>query len=1046
MKLPHLFLVLALAVAAWAADTPPVPPPLIYVPYDKVPSADPKGSGVMLPYEEFRRLWEAAQRPADPLRPQMGAALTAFELTGAVEGERAVLRLSGTAVAFEAGWSSVELPAGLMVSNLRGEDDRLVLQRDGGNLVLHLPAPGTWRFSAEVAAPVARDASGGRSLNLVLPNAGSGRLDLLLPEAGAELTVQPALAVESKPEAAGGTRVRAVVGGQEAVVLSWRAPVAAAAGEALVLCDSRVDVRIGERAITTDLKLALTVLRRPIADLALRLPAGTQVLAVESPGLRTWELVGDELRLHGHEPREGAIPVHLRLERLLPAAGGATRPLELALPVVLGSERQIGVLTLICDEGLAVAVGTHEGLSQVDPREAGVEGATAAFRFLSPPPALALTVQRLEADLRVQLHQLVRLAVDETRIDVVAELAVRRAGVFTLVAPVPHGWELVDASGLAIDDTRITGEANARRLELALRARLLGDGRLVLRFRAPPALPRQGTVPALDVGLLTIDGARQARGSLAIAAPKSWALTAASAESLAGADARAVAGDALLADALRGLRDDEEVALAWSWLGQAHGPVLAAAPRSRELIAHHEELVTVAEGGLHRTITWRGEVRYSAAPLLRLRLPTALAASAQVKAAGLSERVVAAAADGQSTIELRFQTPLLGAFAITAELSEAMPRLEAGKPVTLTLAPVTLDDTTRRSALIAVARDGSLTIAASADGLDRIAAADLPPTLQAPGTVAAFRGNATAALKLTTERHDLVALTDAAIPRVIYRAVLGEDRRLRVAATVNVSSRGRPHLELRLPEGADLLEVAVDGRTTRPSRRSDGALVVPLGERAAASGDHLVAFAYEQPLGEGGLGDSAALAIALPTVGSAAEGRTIPVEQTALALWLPERLAAVAAGGDLRKQPAYSLALPEARSDGLTVAIPQVGQRLDLARLGDGGTVQLRLLSWRSLSIIGGVAGLLVAVLGWLLRRRPRAANALIAAALAVAVLAGASSEAWLPLAGGCVSGAVVAALCAGVSAIRRWRASRSVAAPPAPPAPPSDPWQVEKP
>jgi len=134
-----------------------------------------------------------------------------------------------------------------------------------------------------------------------------------------------------------------------------------------------------------------------------------------------------------------------------------------------------GVLVLNGDEGLAVAVTTHEGLSQVDPREANAEGAVAAFRFLSPPPPLTITALSLEADLRVQLHQFVRLAVDETRIDVIAELVVRRAGVFALVAPLPVGWELVDASGLAIDDSRVSGDGATRKLELALRARLLGD-------------------------------------------------------------------------------------------------------------------------------------------------------------------------------------------------------------------------------------------------------------------------------------------------------------------------------------------------------------------------------------------------------------------------------------------------------------------------------------------------------------------------------------------------------------------------------------------
>ena len=106
-----LILATALLASSWAAEPTPTPPPLVYVPYDKLPPTDPKGAGVLLPYEEFRRLWEASQKPAvDPNKPPVGAALTAFELTGTVVGESANLRLSGTVVALATGWSSITLP------------------------------------------------------------------------------------------------------------------------------------------------------------------------------------------------------------------------------------------------------------------------------------------------------------------------------------------------------------------------------------------------------------------------------------------------------------------------------------------------------------------------------------------------------------------------------------------------------------------------------------------------------------------------------------------------------------------------------------------------------------------------------------------------------------------------------------------------------------------------------------------------------------------------------------------------------------------------
>lgn len=1017
-------ILLILGVLGLALAGEPTPPPLVYVPYEKLPSGDPKGAGVMLPYEEFRRLWEASQRPAiDPSKPPVGAALTAFALEGAVEGDRAVLRLSGSAVALAVGWSTIALPPGMAVSNLRSPDDRLVLERGAGTLRLHLPAPGVWTFTAEVAAPVQRDAAGGRRLDLVLPSAGSGRIDLLLPEAGAELAVAPAMAVATTTEE-GRTRVRAVVGGQPALGLTWRAPVAAAAGEALILSEGRAIVTVGERSVTTQVGLDVQILRRAISLLEIRLPDGEQVLAVECPGLRTWEVVAGVLRLHGHEAREGSLRIAVRLERLLPPATPAPRILQLGLPQIVGAERQTGVIALFADEGLSLTVSAHEGLLQLDPRQADAEAAVAAFRYLAPPPPIAVSALRLEADLRVHLHQLVRLAADETRIDVSAELSVRRAGVFTLAGLLPEGWDLVEAGGLEIDDTRIIGSGSERRLELALRSRLIGDGRLHLRFRAPAALPREAAAPRLATGVFALDGARMAKGTLAIAVPRSWSLSAVAAEGLAGTDARSAAADPLLAEAVRSLRDDEEVALAWTWLGRPPVPVLAAAPRSRELIAHQEEQVTVGEGGVRRVVTWRGEVRYSAAPTLTVSLPADLAATAQIRMAGLAEKSTQPGPDGSAIIELRFQTPLIGSFTAVLETNQAMPRLEAGKPASLVLEPIALQAATRRTVISAIARDGSLTIAASATGLDILAAADLPPSLQGPGTIAAFRGSEPAALNLSVERHDLVELTDAAIPLAGYRAVLGDDGRLRASGTVQVNNRSRPHLELRLPADAELLEVAVDERPTRPSRRADGTLVIPLGERGSVGGAHVVRFAYEQPVLPGTLGGNATVALVLPTVGGAGGGRAIPVERTTLSLWVPSRLAAIGGSGDLQRQQPGTIA-PPVEGKGLTVSIPEVGTRIDLARLGDGGQIGLRLLAHGLLGSLGVACAIVIGGLGFWQRRRPRLVIGLVGAATIACVLAAGAAPAWLPIAQGCAAGGIVAAAATSLSALRRWRSAR---------------------
>lgn len=1012
--------ILILAACLACAGETAQAPPLVYVPYDKVPALDPAGAGVMLPYQEFRRLWEAAQRPAeDPAKPPVGAALASYALTGAVDGERAVLQLSGSAVALANGWSSVALPPGLAIAGLRSADDRLVLERTQGSLRLHLPAPGIWTFTAEVAVPAPRDPGGTRRIGLPLPAAGSGTLDLLLPDAGAEVAAEPALAMTCSAGAAGGTRVRATIGGQAGLALTWRAPIAATAGQALVLCEARHALTVGERAVAVRSAMDVRVLRRPVDGFAIRLPEGSQVLAVECPGLRTWDAADGVLRLQLHEAADGAFAIVVRSERLLPPAAQPTRQLAIALPELSGAERQTGSIALLADEGLALTVATQDGLAQIDPRQIDAAGAVAAFRFLAPPPPLGVAAMRLEPDLRAHLHQLVRLGADETRIDVVAELSVRRSGIFALASVLPDGWELVDAGGLEIDDARTVAVADGRRLELALRTRLIGEGRLNLRFRAPPALPREGAMPPLATGILAIEGARLLRGSLAVAAPRSWAVGASAADGLSGADVRSASGSPQLAEPVRGLREDEEVALAWTWLGRVPSLELSAAPRSRELIAHQEELVAIGDGGVRRTITWRGEVRYAAATSLRISLPADLAAGAQIKAPGLAERAVQPGPDGSASVELRFQTPLLGAFTVVLECTQAMPRLEAGRPVRLAVQPIALLGATRRTCMRAIARDGSLTVAASAAGMDALSVADLPPSLQGAGTVAAFRGSDPAALDLAIERHDLVELTDAAVGTHAVRAVLGEDGRLRAVAAVLMENRGRPHLELRLPAGADLLEVAVDGRATRPSRRADGSLMVPLGERGAAAGSRIVRYAYEQPVGSG-----ASIAIDLPQVGGGAGGRAIPVERTVLSLWMPQGAQALRVAGDLRRRDAAERFEAPQDGTGLTVSIPEIGTRLDLVRLGDGGQVRLRLAGAGQLTAAAIGCGLAFAILGVLLRRRARWLAVLGIMAIAATLVAAAAPAAWRAIALGCAGGAATILLLAASALLRRRHAA----------------------
>jgi hypothetical protein len=240
----------------------------------------------------------------------------------------------------------------------------------------------------------------------------------------------------------------------------------------------------------------------------------------------------------------------------------------------------------------------------------------------------------------------------------------------------------------------------------------------------------------------------------------------------------------------------------------------------------------------------------------------------------------------------------------------------------------------------------------------------------------------------------------------------------RVRADLALTTRGRPYLELRLPQAATLLEVAINGRQGRPSRRGDGSVVVPLGEGGGLR-TLPIALVYEQQLSAGRLGALGSLELELPRYGAGAEGGSpapLPVEQVALALYLPAGVAPFAWRGDLaRSGPArdlwaaamdnlasQDLALSAqdvpAREDGLTVRLALVGVRHDLERLGDGGTLRLSYASQALIHALALIALVLGTLAAWLLHRRGEVLAALFGSAL---VLVLAVSPPWLAVVAG---------------------------------------------
>ena len=1001
----RVLLLLSLVLAVSAAE---LLPPVVYLPTDKAAAVDPTGRSVLVPYRQFLELWERT-RPAPAATAALpGPALVGWQGTGVLAGTMAEADLELAVAAVEPGWSSLEVPITAVVGRL---PEGVLAEPGAGSLVLHLPGPGRWTVPVRIAAPI-HVGEAGAGTDLLLPPV-PGRLTLHLPEPGAvaENNGRNALLAQST---ATGAVLRLVAAG--ATVVRWSRPAAVVRADPLVLAQVDAVATVVDGSLRLDATIQADLLRRPQADLRIRLAPGTQVLEAVCTRMRTWDRDGDEVVIRFHDPVEGRVSVTLRTE--LPVVGEG---IAVAAPVVPGAARQAGHLALVAGEGIGLTAGAGAGWVQVDPRGVGVPAAMGAWRYLGVPSAIAATAARLAPEVRAGVQQLITLDAEEDRLQWWADLDIRRAGLFTVVLDAPADWELVDTGGVKVDDIRTVAAADGRRgHELALRTRILGETRLTATFRRPATLPREPAAVATTVGAVRIRGARSQRGLLAVTAPESWSVTATRREALGPAD------DARLAAAPWRSGGARAEALAFAWL-DGREPVLelAVAPRARDLVLRHEELVTLGDGVLRRQIVWTGEVRHRPLAALRVQMPTVF--DGRFTVTGGAEAAAVERRDGLTTWELRPANPVLGPIALGLVLAGEAPVIG---PVAATLAVpvVRVLDTTRLSVAVAIARDGTLDLGAAAPGLDVAAPGDLPVGLQRPGVVAGFTGARPAEIVLTATRHDLVPLADAGLPLVRQTVVVAEDGLVRIRTVAEVVSRGRPHLDLEPAPGATLLEATVDGRAARTSSRADGRIVVPLD----GPGTHTIALVFEQRIA-GAAGWHSAT-VALPRLG----GPQAPVERQLIALWLPGSLRVTGLDGDCRplagddglwtrilgrwlpgRRGADLLVIRDDDRHGLTVPVLPQGRMTALVRMGDGGVVGWSALPGWILDGAGLVLGALALALGWRWRARTAGIAGLV---LVAAVVLAAAVDPWLRPALGLALGAAGAVALAVVRAIVRRR------------------------
>ncbi|RME27100.1 MAG: hypothetical protein D6798_05360, partial [Deltaproteobacteria bacterium] len=305
---------------------------------------------VVMPWQDFRTLWERGQAPETPPRPAPRAyAISRARYVGRVEGEATVFSATlRVEVLNEDQWTAVPLlptSTALRSARIRGQDAPIYL--DGGWYTWVTDQAGTVTIDLEFA--VSTFDEGGQS----------GFAFRLAPSGATEVELSVASDADLDFEVAGAQQVTERQRGDERVMtallpatgnlsVAWERAVdevAEVAREPRIYAEHQALLGVGEGILTGHSTVHYSILFAGTDEFTVDLPRSTTVLDVTGQGLRDWTVTeeGDRKVIHAalNFVAEGSYALQVDYEQPLPEGGG-----RITLPdlQVRGAERVKGFI------------------------------------------------------------------------------------------------------------------------------------------------------------------------------------------------------------------------------------------------------------------------------------------------------------------------------------------------------------------------------------------------------------------------------------------------------------------------------------------------------------------------------------------------------------------------------------------------------------------------------------------------------------------------------------------------------------------------------
>lgn len=818
----------------------------IYIPYDKFHKLFEKdGRGVYVTYEKFQELLKAAQAAAAAKQAEgkvpVESLITSIDSEANVGRDVVLVKSKLSIELLSPGWTRLPLRLGdsaIRSAKIGGEPARIVRDDQGHALLIEKQGkePQTIVLELEFSKAFTKS-PGNNRVTFQSPQAAVNHWKVRLAEPGVRVSIQPQAISgdDAKPDPnAKETVVEADVGSTAEVAIDWTPKSEGAAGlAALASVQTRADLVIDEGIVRAQVNLTYTISRSQLDRLTLEAPASYKVVNVFDPNVQKWEITQSDdtkqtIAVQLFEPAKGSQSLRVELERVDEdlTTNGVAAPSVKALE----AQRQFGVLAVRVTPALRADVKVRTGLSQLDAGELPPELANQpwaySYRFAAVPYSLALDVHAVEP--RIEATEFVEAYIEpqQVTVELLASLNIERAGVFSVDATIPDGYDVRSVAGRAFADVQPAvieshhWDAQKKRLTIQFGRKALGKTGLVVqlvkRLDDPRLLTPSGeTVDfQLDLPRIAHSALERSQGYMVVYAPDALRFKSTTTTGLQNITvSEALSKQLSVRDGrMPHLRETS----AFAFFQDAAKLQLAIERRKPQITVRQALDATIESGIVRYDAVFHYDIRYSGVRSLRIDVPSDLVNAIRNKTKIVADAPYATQPDdvpaNYTAIEFKGEGELLGAVDIPLTWETRLEEFTVGKPMSVRIPrlipmkdPATNIALDRAWGQIALAKAEMIDLAVEADstGLRPIdPQTDLVNKEMVANAARAFEFHSDWTLGIAATRYELDEVKRTSIDRAIARVIATRQGQLSVQAIYRLRS-AHQRLKIKLPAGVD---------------------------------------------------------------------------------------------------------------------------------------------------------------------------------------------------------------------------------------------------